>query len=365
MSIVRSWVTDGAGPQSTDDVRATAAGHDLLAVSGTLVLMVHGIDRDATPVVPTVELDFVQLYDGDDAFSRKLLTDAEDWNATVVPALHDAARVLESYRVRRVHVAGSMRHPMWFAIGRSLPEVKKWTLSVDQVGGAWRTNENPEPVEARVLTDVSIDRGSDLAVGLGLTGDPSRDIERFLRTSHNGVGRLLVFGPEGDPSSTSVPSGAWAIGWARSVRNQARAAMAGAERIHVFFLCPAGVALMLGHQWELAAGYDCLRIRRRQLPPDSERDRKLSRQQSSTAHMACARRIRGCNHRAHPVSTRQPRSTQRLAWVQHRAPAEPRDPQSLHETRGDSMPDLALLLSIVHQDFLSRKTLTVNNLRQF
>ena len=30
-----------------------------------------------------------------------------------------------------------------------------------------------------------------------------------------------------------------------------------------------------------------------------------------------------------------------------------------------AVPDLALLLSIVHQDFLSRETLTVNNLRQF
>lgn len=81
VSIVRSWVTDGAGPQSTEDVRATAAAHDLLAVSGTLMLVVHGIDHVATPVVPTVELDFVELYEGDDAFGRKLLTNAADWMA--------------------------------------------------------------------------------------------------------------------------------------------------------------------------------------------------------------------------------------------------------------------------------------------
>ena len=30
-----------------------------------------------------------------------------------------------------------------------------------------------------------------------------------------------------------------------------------------------------------------------------------------------------------------------------------------------AVPDLALLLSIVHQDFLSRETLTANDLRQF
>lgn len=140
---------------------------------------------------------------------------------------------------------------MWFAAGRSLPQVKKWTLSVDQVGGTWRTDEDPEPIDARVLTDVSIADKSELAVGLGLTGDPSRDIERFVRTSHDRVGRLLVFGPEGEPSSTSVPSGAWAMSWARSVRNQARSAATDAKHVHLFFLCPAGVALMLGHQWNL------------------------------------------------------------------------------------------------------------------
>lgn len=164
----------------------------MLAVSGTLV---HGIDREATATAPTLTLDFVDLYDGEDPFSRKLLTDSADWDGTVVPALQGAARELETYRVRHVHVAGSLRHPMWFAVGRALPEVKKWTLSVDQVGATWRTDEDPDAVQARLLADVSLDGGSDLAVGLGLTGDPSAEIEYFVASAPLGVGRLLVFGP--------------------------------------------------------------------------------------------------------------------------------------------------------------------------
>lgn len=251
ISLVRSWVTDGKGPQSTDDVRAAVAARDLLAVSGTLVLVVHGIDREATPLTPTVELDFVDLYDGGDPFTRKLLRDSDRWNSTVMPALADAARTLEGYRVHHVHVAGSLRHPMWFAIGRALPEVKKWTLSMDQVGVTWRTDEDPQVVNARILADVDLGPGSGVAVGLGLTGDPTDDVDRFLRSRDLGVNRLLVFGPDNDPSPKSVPSGAWAMAWTRSVRDQTRAIVPEAQHAHVFMQCPAGAALMLGHQWNL------------------------------------------------------------------------------------------------------------------
>ncbi len=251
VSLVRSWVTDGKGPQSTDDVRAAVAERDLLAVSGTLVLVVNGIDREPTPMVPTVVLDFVDLYEGEGSFTRKLFLDRSEWDTTVRPALDDAVRALKGYGVRHVHVGGSMRHPMWFMVGRSLPEVKKWTLSVEQVGTTWRTDEELQVVRARTLTDVELGAAPGVAVGLGLTSDPSENVERFLRMGDLDVGRLLVYGPGGEPSRVSVPSGAWAMTWARSVRDQVRAIVPDAQHVHVFMQCPAGVALMLGHQWNL------------------------------------------------------------------------------------------------------------------
>lgn len=253
VSIVRHWVTDGVGPQTADDVRATVAARDLLAMTGTLVLAVHGIDHDPTPTAPNMELDFVELYDGDDSFSRKLLNKQTDWNGIVVPAIEAAAKRLSSYRVRRVHVTGSMRHPMWFAVGRALPEVKRWALSVDQVDATWTTTDSPESPIPRRLTDLPMTAGTDIAVGIGLTGDPTAYIDRYLGTTGLGVGRLVVFGPEGEPSPTAVPSGAWAMGWTRAVRNEVRDAAVsnGANKIHLFTLCPAGVALMLGHQWNV------------------------------------------------------------------------------------------------------------------
>ena len=251
VSLVRSWVTDGSGAQSIDDVRAAVAKRDLLVTSGTLVMAVHGNDREVLAVAPTVELDFVHLYDGDDSFTRKLLLDRGDWSKNILPALSDAVRALEGYRVRNVHVIGSLRHPMWFVVGRSLPEVKKWTLAVEQVGATWRTDEESEDVEARVLSDVDLGAGEGVAVALGLSGDPTEAVRQFLESADIDVGRLLVFGPEGQPSRASVPSGGWAMNWARSVREQTRVGAPNAQHIHLFMQCPGGVALMLGHQWNV------------------------------------------------------------------------------------------------------------------
>lgn len=251
VSLVRSWVTDGSGPQSTDDVRAAVAQRDLLATTGTLVLAVHGIDRESTAIAPNVQLDFIHLYEGDDSFTRKLFVDRREWSRTVLPAINDAARALEGYRVRTVHVIGALRHPMWFAVGRALPEVKKWTLVVDQVGASWRTDDEAEDVDARVLADIDLGSGTGLAVALALSGEPTEAVRGFLEGEEVDAGRLVVFGPDDKPSRESVPSGGWAMAWTRSVREQARAHARDADHVHLFMQCPAGVALMLGHQWNV------------------------------------------------------------------------------------------------------------------
>ena len=253
VAIVRSWVADGQRLLRAADVREEVARRNLLAMDGTLILAVHGIDRDPLPSAPNVQLDFVDLYEGDNSFNRKLLKDASDWNKLVYSRILDAAKTLSSYRVRNVYVVGSMRHPMWFAVGRALPEVKKWVLSADQVDAVWRTNATPEAVAPRVLAHITIGLGTDFALALGLTGDPTAAVDEYVRKSLPEVGYLLTLGPAGGPSRTSVPSDSWAMGWTRAARDMAveKVRTVGAARVHLFSLAPAGIVLMLGHQWNL------------------------------------------------------------------------------------------------------------------
>jgi hypothetical protein len=251
-ALIRSWVTTGSGPQTRDDIRRQVAERNLLAKSGTLTLAVHAIDRQAAADPANVELDFIALFDGDKPFARRQLKDPSDWQQVIVPELARAARTLEAYGPRRVHVTGSMRLPLWFAVGRELSDVRQWTLSLDQHGHEWHTSP-AEATTPRTLAEVQIGQGTDLAIAAALTHDPTTDIEAYLHEASIPVGVLLSLGPEGDPGYQSVPNGQWAAGWARAARDQARSAarMHGARRIHLFMAAPQAIALMLGHHWNL------------------------------------------------------------------------------------------------------------------
>jgi hypothetical protein len=251
-ALVRSWVTDGAGPQTRDDIRRQVAEKNLLARSGMLTLAVHAIDHQPAAAPSNVEIDFTAFFDGDTPFARRQLKDPSGWQQVIAPQLAQAARALEAYGPRRVHVTGSMRLPLWFAVGRELPDVRQWVLSLDQHGEEWRTSPS-EPVTPRVLAEVAIGQGSDLALAIGLTHDPAVDVEAYIRAAGLPVTSLLVLGPDCEPGPQAVPGGPWAAGWARAARERARQAtrLAGAQRLHLFMAAPQAIALMLGHQWNL------------------------------------------------------------------------------------------------------------------
>jgi len=251
-ALVRSWVTRGAGPQTRDAIRRQVADRNLLARSGTLTLAIHAIDHQPAAGPANVELDFTALFDGDTPFARRQLKNPSDWQQVIMPQLAGAARALEAYGPRRVHITGSMRLPLWFAVGRELPDVRQWTLSLDQRGQDWRTSPAAD-VTPRTIAEVPIGQGSDLALAVALTHDPTADVQAYLREAGIPVASLLVLGPAGDPGHQAVPDGQWASGWARAAREHARGAArtCGARVIHLFIAAPQAIALMLGHHWNL------------------------------------------------------------------------------------------------------------------
>ncbi len=250
--LVRDWVKQGAGPQDTESIRRQAIGLGLVAKSSTLLFAVQGIDREQG-IAPDVELDIVELYAGDDSRTRYQLSDPDDWQNKVRPQLAAKATQLEGYTSRRVHLAGYMRLPLWFAVGWSLPDSRRWVLSLDQRGVEWRTSEVADPVTPSVLDNRNMGAGTDLALAVGLTTDPTKAVANFLAQAGLPVGRLLVLGPDGAPGPNAVPGAGWTSSWARAVRDEALAAVRenGAKRVHLFMAAPAGAALFLGHQWNM------------------------------------------------------------------------------------------------------------------
>jgi hypothetical protein len=218
-----------------------------------LTLAVHAIDQQETSVLSNVTVNFVELYEGEDSFSRYHLRNPEDWRDVVMPKLREASKTLEAYRTRRVHVVGSMRLPLWFAVGRELPDVRTWVLSIDQRTEEWVTNAPPEPDIDPMIDEIILDQGAELAVVVGLTINPVDEVRRFLVENKVPIARLVVVGPNGKPGNDAVRSNEWLTAWVRVAREQIRrvAQSIGAQRVHLFMSGPASSALMLGHQWNV------------------------------------------------------------------------------------------------------------------
>lgn len=251
--MVRGWVTAGRGPQTRNDVRAQVTEKDLLARSGTLVLAVHAIDRARLPELPNVTVDVVDLYPDIDPFQRRQLIDSTGWQAVVLPKLVGAKAELGEFRSRRVHVVGHMRLPMYFAVGRTLPDVAGWVLSVDQRGVHWSTDAKREAATVVALVDEQIAEEGDLAVAIALTQDPTDEVMSYLGGSEVPIRRVLVLSTVGGPSQAAVTGSGSAAAWASQARERIRAAVrdAGATKVHLFMAAPAGSALFLGHQWNM------------------------------------------------------------------------------------------------------------------
>jgi hypothetical protein len=253
-SIVRSWVTSGAGAQTRSDIRRQVAEKNILARSGVLTFAIHAIDKQETAVLPNVTVDFTDLYEGDDSFNRFQLIDPSDWSSVISPKLRAAARELEAYRTRRVHVTGSLRLPLWFAVGRELPDVRTWVLSLDQHNDEWITSATPQVgVKPKLLSDIDVGQGSELAVAIGLTTNPTDVVHKYLQRSNVPVAKLIVIGPDGDLGHDSVQSNGWLTAWVRQAREKARSEVQRIEarHVHLFMSAPASLALMLGHQWNV------------------------------------------------------------------------------------------------------------------
>lgn len=251
--MIRDWVKTGAGPQTPSAIRRQVAEAKLLARDGTLILAVHAIDRPAHNLQPSVTVDLVDLYAGNTDRERRQLRNPDDWQGAVAPHLTNAVRTLEAFGVRRVHVIGAMRLPLWFATGVRLPDTRGWVVSIDQRNVEWRSDTPPANVEAPVFDRVVLGQGPDLAIAVGLTHDPTTEIATYLLDTAAPISELIVLGTPGGPGQHAVSDAAFAIGWAQAARATIRAAVGQGTvpRLHLFFAAPAGAALMLGHHWNL------------------------------------------------------------------------------------------------------------------
>jgi hypothetical protein len=126
-------------------------------------------------------------------------------------------------------------------------------LVTGQNGVPWAAWGDRTPFPLGIAADEKLDGSTEeLAVGLSLAADLSKDVLEYSRAQLPNVGTYVCIAPEVGASNVAIATAAQARDWAYGVRDAIRGIVRerGVSRIHLFLATPAGAALLLGHLWD-------------------------------------------------------------------------------------------------------------------
>jgi hypothetical protein len=254
ISIITDWVLDGRRQITADDVNTEVDRRRLRATDPRAVLLVQAINRDPSPDDATLALDWVELYEGDSPPARRQPRDPASWT-TMSADIDNAVAQLASHGLRDVVIRGAMRQATFFAIGARLGQTTGTTITYVQHGTPWPSNAPRVTVSEPQQSLVPIDAGSDLAVAIGMTVDPTPAVTAYLKAAGIPARALLVLTPSDGSHDQSVAGPGQAVAYAQELRNAIRTHLenAATERLHLFLAGPGGFALLLGHRWNRVA----------------------------------------------------------------------------------------------------------------
>jgi hypothetical protein len=247
LALIREWVQERERTIDVDTLRGMIEERIGRSAEPGALVVVEGIDDDPAVSQADVSIRFVELYDGDEPFSRRQMRSHGEWQTKVWPEMQSASRQLRDTGRSRVVVGGQMRLPMWFGAGCALREVLGFNVSTLQRGQTWSSDDLGEPLELEVgMRQVGDHAG--LAVVVSIAADATKDVMSSL--GEVPVGRMLTVAPAAGASPASVPDGPTAAALAVAIRNVVREHLDGAtDLIHLFLAAPGGLAFLLGHRW--------------------------------------------------------------------------------------------------------------------
>lgn len=252
-SIVRGWVTDGKRRLAITDIKQEIK--DLLRMGElpSASLLVQAIDQDPMPETATIALNWVDSFDGDEPRTRRIPRDSTLWNTKFRKEIQEAAKLMRSRRETRVLVRGHMRLPTWFTIGVELGR----TVGFEEVASfqgnvPWSSKGVVDEYPVEVTCNNEFSNKNEMAIGIALSVDPSKDVINHLQKTSNDIGRYICIAPTVGVGNTILKNDKQVRQWAYNVRDTVRdiAREYQPSKIHLFLSTPHGAALLLGHLWD-------------------------------------------------------------------------------------------------------------------
>lgn len=249
-SWIAQQVRDGRRTIDLPAIKAAVQALGLRQGQARAVLSIATLKPDPLAGQAELSLDWVDRFDGDDAYSKRRPKPPATWQQ-----LQDDINAIpiRLTGTRSVLVTGSLRQATAFAVGASLRLVTGFDLATVQRDQLWASDSDYDKATPLVTREYAVGTGNDLAVALQVATQIDEDVLNFLREAPVRADRLLVLGPVGGPRDNAVKNAKVANALALSIRDAVRAAVKGHPQVHLFLAGPLGLSLLLAHRWNRIA----------------------------------------------------------------------------------------------------------------
>jgi hypothetical protein len=211
-------------------------------------LLIQALESDPWPETATAAVDWVDLFDGDEAVTRRQLHVPSGWNDVLRPQLQEAAAEIKRQGYRDVLIVGTMRLSTGLTVGVELPDTAGFTVALHQRGEEWSSAGDQTAVAATQQV-LELSQGDDVAIGISVALGVTKDVVDFIKSTGLPIGRFVNLLPERGVGRSAVSDAAEARGLRQSLLDACREAANGAPKAHLFQAAPLGLAVLLGHIW--------------------------------------------------------------------------------------------------------------------
>lgn len=245
----RKLVEGGTRALDADAMRAICAELNLHAGLPRATLLVQALANDPWPESATASVDWVTLFEGEDANARRQLRDPEDWNRRLKPELVAAVEQINRAKMKDVHVLGAMRLSTGLLVGQLLSEVAGFVVSVNGREGEW-SSSSPKHEFALERELIDIGAGDGIAVAISISQPIKDDVLAYIKKEQLPIGRLHVYGPVGGASRQAIPMPEHGAGAAAAISSALREDTSRHRGLlHLFIAAPLPLAVLVGHLW--------------------------------------------------------------------------------------------------------------------
>lgn len=246
---IRRLIGTGVRVLDADSMLEIGQTKGLLAGKKQATLLVQSLEPDPWPEAATAAVDWVDLFEGEDAYSRRQLREPDDWNMRLKPDLRAAVADIRRLGYRNVFLAGTLRLSTGLLAEVELSEVAGFSVALRGREGEWSSTGERVGVELR-REEVELGAGDDVALCLSVSAETRSDVLDYIRSRSLPVGRLIDYSPSRGASRDSIVGPQEGLGLACRISAEMRTDTQKTRGVvHIFQAAPLPLSVMIGHFW--------------------------------------------------------------------------------------------------------------------